>query len=84
MKNNYDVQKVREAILSSIDNSNTEYGSYERRKLRFLNSIDESKDIDLLKKKFRYRVNKFMISNRDSQHKSRPNNNQNNDNLLEK
>lgn len=50
IKNNIDVQKVREAILSSIDNSNTEYGAHERRKLRFLNSIDENKDLDLLKK----------------------------------
>lgn len=53
VKGNADVQKVRDAILSSIDNSNTEYGAYERRKLRFLNSIDESKDQDLVKNKFR-------------------------------
>lgn len=50
IQNNIDVQKVREAILGSIDNSNTEYGAHERRKLRFLNSIDENKDLDLLKK----------------------------------
>ncbi|CAI2359294.1 unnamed protein product [Moneuplotes crassus] len=73
IKNNADVQKVRDAILSSIDNSNTEYGSYERRKLRFLNSIDENKDQDLLKKKFR-----------DSQSKQKDKGLKNTGDLLEK
>jgi hypothetical protein len=47
------VQKVREAILGSIDTANSEYWSYEKRKMRFLNSLDESKDFDLFKQKFR-------------------------------
>ena len=53
VKNNIDVQKVREAILGSIDTANSEYWSYEKRKMRFLNSLDESKDFDLFKQKFR-------------------------------
>ncbi|CAI2358754.1 unnamed protein product [Moneuplotes crassus] len=72
-KNNDDVQKVRDAILSSIDNSNTEYGAYERRKLRFLNSIDENKDLDLLKNKFR-----------ESQHKRKEKSHKNEGGILEK
>lgn len=46
IKNSADVQKVRDAILGSIDGSNSEYGALERRKMRFLNSLDESKDLD--------------------------------------
>ena len=54
IKNNLDVQKVREAILGSIDSSNSDYRSFERRKMRFLNSLDESKDWDLFRQKFGY------------------------------
>lgn len=52
IKNNIDVQKVREAILGSIDSSNSDYRSYEKRKMRFLNSLDESKDWDLFRQKY--------------------------------
>lgn len=78
VKHNADVQKVREAILGSIDATNSqksqnfsyftrkmansnfdqfnvdhssEYGAHERRKMRFLNSIDEDKDQYLFKQK---------------------------------
>mmetsp|Transcript_20899 Transcript_20899/g.24129 ORF Transcript_20899/g.24129 Transcript_20899/m.24129 type:complete len:154 (+) Transcript_20899:296-757(+) len=54
VKNHIDVQKVRDAILGSIDSSNSEFHSYEKRKMRFLNSLDESKDCDLFKQKFRH------------------------------
>lgn len=53
VKNHIDVQKVREAILGSIDTANSEYQAHEKRKLNFLNSLDESKDYDLVRKKFR-------------------------------
>jgi hypothetical protein len=62
IKNNIDVQKVRDAILGSIDDSNTEYNTHERRKLKFLNSLDENKDSDLLTNKFRYDYNIINIS----------------------
>jgi hypothetical protein len=62
IKNNIDVQKVRDAILGSIDDSNTEYNTHERRKMKFLNSLDENKDSDLLTNKFRYDHNIINIS----------------------
>jgi hypothetical protein len=62
IKNNIDVQKVRDAILGSIDDSNTEYDTHERRKMKFLNSLDENKDSDLLTNKFRYDHNIITIS----------------------
>lgn len=51
VKNNIDVQKVREVIMGSIDTSTSEYGAHEIRKLRFLNSLDENKDLDMFRKK---------------------------------
>jgi len=49
VKNNVDVQKVREAILGSIDTANSEFCAYEKRKMRFLNSLDERKDTHLFR-----------------------------------
>ena len=54
IKNNIDVQKVREAILGSIDISKSEFRAYEKRKMRFLNSLDESKDWDLFRQRLGY------------------------------
>ena len=51
VKHNADVQKVRDAILGSINKTHSEYGAYEKRKMRFLNSLDEDKDTFLFKQK---------------------------------
>jgi hypothetical protein len=48
------MQKVREAILGSIDGLDSEIANHEKRKMKFLNSLDESKDFDLFKKKYGY------------------------------
>jgi len=61
IKNNLDVQKVRDAILGSINTSGSEVATHQNRKMRFLNSLDESKDLDLFKKNLQRDVN---ISNR--------------------
>lgn len=46
---NPDVQKVRDAILSSIDGAKSDFGAFENRKMRFLSSLDEDKDQLLFK-----------------------------------
>lgn len=49
VKNNLDVQNVRDAILGSVDCAHSEY-SQKQKKMRFLNSLDESKDLEMVRR----------------------------------